>query len=156
MPAPLPMNLRRTELHEWRPVAAMAVVAALAALGFGTASLERADGPWAGALPAAPVAPGVGSERTPVAVVPDDPPPPPIVPTIGVPVISTPRGATVEVDGVVTGTTPLTIVVERGAIVTLRVSLRGFRTRVRTVRIEDARPVEIGLVKVPVTPFVKP
>ena len=159
MPAPVPMTLRRrpTELHEWRPVAAMAVVAALAAIGFGMASLERTDGPWHGALPAAPVTGSGGErERASVAAVPDDPPPPPLVPTIGVAVISTPRGATVEVDGVEKGTTPLTIELERGAIVTLRVSLRGFRTRVRTLRVEDARPVEIGLVKVPVTPFVKP
>jgi serine/threonine-protein kinase len=161
MPAPLPMTLRRrpTELHEWRPVAAMAVVAALAAIGFGVASLERSDGPWRGAVPAAPVAgsavEAAGNERARVAD-PDAPASPPIVPTIGVPVVSTPRGATVEVDGVVTGTTPLTIELVRGATVTLRVSLRGFRTRVKTVRVEDAQPVEIGLVKVPVTPFVKP
>jgi serine/threonine-protein kinase len=86
----------------------------------------------------------------------DDPAPPPAVTTIGLPIVSTPRGAAVEIDGVERGVTPLTVDVEKGATVQLRVSMKGYKTKISRLTVETGVPIEIKLARLSVTPFVKP
>jgi serine/threonine protein kinase len=86
----------------------------------------------------------------------DVPAPASVVPTIGLPIVSNPRGATVEIDGVERGVTPLTVDVEKGATVQLRVSMKGYRTRTSRLTVTTGVPIEIKLSRSAVTPFVKP
>jgi eukaryotic-like serine/threonine-protein kinase len=77
-------------------------------------------------------------------------------PTIDLPILSTPSGAIVEVDGVARGLSPITVEVAQGAMVSIRVSLKGFRAKNLQVRADAPTPISIQLARAPLRPFVKP
>jgi len=95
---------------------------------------------------------------TPVVVTPTPPASPPATLSIS----STPRGARVQIDGLARGVTPLTLSQLRAGPYKVRISHEGYRSVIRTVRLDPGKTLRLG-VKLPAqtppkaaSPVVKP